>query len=247
MTSTVVNIFSKSLVASALVASTLIASTQHVQAQQPSLSFVEIGYGQTELEGILSDDETFTGFNVAASYEVSNNLYFPISYYRYSADESDREVQTFGDIRETFGFETEVALSELTIGIGYKFDISDSSILATDFSYLDLTVDIDASSTFLAEDTDTGQVLNRFSDSSSGDIGENGFALRSTFQTLFDNGVQLNVGLQHKVIRIDGESLDDTLAVGELMYFVNDQFAVKVGAYAGDDTQFAITGRYVFN
>jgi len=218
----------------------------HAQAQQPSLSFVEVGYGQTDVEDLGIDDDSYTGFNVAASFEFFDNFYLPITYYSHSADGTSNEENSFNQITQILASSQEIALSELTIGIGYKYDISDRSILATDLSYVEVDVDVDSTFSFQEIDNQTGEVLFQDSGTSSGGAGDNGLALRSTLQTLFDSGIQVNLGLQHKVIKVESETLDDTVGIVELLYFVGDQYGVKFGAYIGDENQFTVSARYAF-
>jgi hypothetical protein len=73
-------------------------------AAEPSHSFVEAGYGYSELGGGVTDGD---GFNVDVSYELPANFILSAGYRDFSID-------GVGDLKE------------LNAGVGYKFTLSES-------------------------------------------------------------------------------------------------------------------------
>ena len=82
-------------------------------AAEPSHSFVEAGYGYSELAGGVADGD---GFNVDVSYELPANFILSAGYRDFSFD-------GFGDLKE------------LNAGVGYKFTLSESFDLVTGVAF----------------------------------------------------------------------------------------------------------------
>lgn len=229
-----------------LLASSLLALSTFSQAQQPSMNFAEIGFGQTKVDEEFLDTDSFKGINIAASFEFSDTIYMPITYYKHSDDNNESFINNFGGVTENFSAKNKIDISELSIGLGYKYFLSDSSLIATDISYLNLKFNITSKGSVVIVDSDGFTILvdDQFNNSNS--LSADGFALRSVYQNLFDNNIQLNLGLQYKMVREDGENLDDTALILEGVYHITEQWGAKAALLAGEDTQLSLSARYYF-
>lgn len=236
-----------------LLTAILLSASALAHADQPSLSFVELGYGQTNIDGSIFAVDSFKGFNIAASYEFTDTIYVPVSYYRHSGDSSDVFENSFntGDgsgniitINQLSVSDNSIDLSEFSIGLGYKLELSDSSFLATDLSVLQVKVSVSFDSSFTTTENGVVTFSDVFSDSESST--ENGFLLRSVYQKLLDNGFQFNVGLQYKLVRAEGENIDDTAVLLDGLYHFTDNLSAKLGASISGDKQLSATLRYSF-
>lgn len=83
------------------------------QAEVPSFNFFEVG--ATEQESDIVDGD-FSGFEVAASYELKDNFFL-----------SGKHITTKDDA-------TDLELTTTTVGLGYRYGLGDSTIL---FMHLD--------------------------------------------------------------------------------------------------------------
>ena len=108
----------------------LLVSTHAAKAKQPNLSFVEIGYKQVDSPEIDFGPGEFSGFNLAASFEIGKGFYIPLHYFSVS-----NSVDSI-----------DATLSEVSIGIGYKLGVSSSSAITIDSSMLEAEVDLELNS-----------------------------------------------------------------------------------------------------
>jgi hypothetical protein len=223
------------------------AVSQPAFSQLPNLSFVEVGYGQTKVEDVFSEDR-FSGLNLAASFELTEEWYLPITYFKHGADDTDTFSQSYTDgvnvFQENFDEKFEVDYSEFSIGIGYIFRLDDSSMFTADISYLKIkaeietTVDITTTSP-TAPDT---FFTDRFSASESDD----GLSSRVMYRKRVNDAFQFNAGLHLKVARINSETESNSSVVAEGLYHINENFGLKLSASLGDDDAIVGSVRYSF-
>jgi hypothetical protein len=138
--------------------------------------------------------DRFSGINLTASFEFTDAIYVSTSYCKHSDHTNDLCEQGDGTYSERLETSSEVDLSEFTLGLGYKVTISDSSVIATDINYLKVTTGLSSEGRF--NSTLDVAVVTSEEFSSSNSEREKGILLRSVYHNLFENGFQVNLGLQ---------------------------------------------------
>jgi hypothetical protein len=223
--------------------------SQAAFAQQPTLSFVELGYGQTKIEDVFSKDR-FSGLNLSASFELTEDWYLPINYFKHSADDTTTFSQSYLDgignvIQEEFNEKFEVDYSEVSIGVGYMFKLDDSSMVTADISYLKFEVEIENTINVLRTSSSSepdATFTDRFSASESDD----GLSSRLMYRKRVNDAFQFNAGLHLKVARINSETESNSSVIAEGLYHINENFALKLAASLGDDDAMIGSVRYSF-
>lgn len=173
-------------------------------AASPSYSYVEGGYGYSELAGGFADGD---GFVLGASVELPANFVLAASYRDFSYDGAGGIT---GD------------LSEITAGIAYKWNLSES------FDFL-------AGANF--EQLDDGDSIS-------------GFSLGLGTRGRITDTVELNVGLKYHDMESAAGPTWFSASLGLRKYF-NPKFAggldVRKGGLGGiDETSFIASLRYDF-
>lgn len=230
--------YSKTLISVALFCASSIAA-----ANQPNLSYVELGYGQTKVDDFL-DDDSFSGFNVGASFEVNENWYVPVSYYLHTADDTESLFFEDTSFRQEGEVKTTVDFSQLSIGLGYQLPVTDNAVVTFDVNYLQLKAKVKGSGSVRIFQDGELAFADDFSESDSET--EDGFSARVIYRNLLTESFQFNLGIQHSVIRIDSETTSDTAGIIEGLYHFNEELSVKLSGTIGEDQLLVASVRYSF-
>lgn len=226
---------------------TLALISQPAFAAKPNLSFAELGYGQTKIEGVLSDD-SFSGLNFAVSFELNEDWYMPINYFKHSADDTATFSQSYTDgvnvFQEDFNELFEVDYSEFSIGLGYIFSLDDSSMITADISYLKIKADVATTVNIRTTSPTMPEML--FTDRFSASESDNGVSSRVMYRNMVNDAFQFNAGLQVKVARINSETESNSSAIAEGIYHINENLGLKLSASLGDDDAIVGSVRYSF-
>lgn len=221
--------------------------SQAAFAQQPTLSFVELGYGQTKIEDVFSEDR-FSGLNLSASFELTEDWYLPINYFKHSADDTATFSQSYTDgvnvFQEDFDEKFEVDYSEFSIGLGYLFRLGDSSMFTADISYL--KVEAEVATTVNIRTTSPTVPETLFTDRFSASESDDGLSSRLMYRKRVNDAFQFNAGLHLKVARINSETESNSSVIAEGLYHINENFALKLAASLGDDDAMIGSVRYSF-
>jgi hypothetical protein len=231
----------KNLMAMAFIAAGM-ATSGAALAKQPNLTFVEIGYGQTDIDSALDDD--FKGLTSASSIEFGDNWYMPVSYFFQSAEQSEPfgfDDGTFSAVGES---ELELDISELKIGIGYKFPMASNSLITVDVNYFRLEAKAKVRESI--RQFENGELVFSDSFTTSNSEKDDGASVRALYRNLVNDSFQFNLGLEYSVARINGENLNDTAFIAEGLYHFNENYSIKLGVTSGDDTSYGLSGRYSF-
>jgi hypothetical protein len=231
----------KNLIALAFVTAG-IATSGAAFAEQPNLTFVEAGYGQTDIDGALDDD--FKGLTFASSIEFGDNWYMPISYFSQSADQSEPFAFLEGNFRAEGQSEIDLDISEVKIGVGYKFPMSSNSLITVDVNYFRIEAKAKISESIREFQNDELVFSDSFSTSNSEK--DDGASVRALYRNLLNESFQFNLGLEYSVARIDGDNVNDTAFIAEGLYHFNENYSIKLGVKSGDDTSYGLSGRYSF-
>lgn len=214
-------------------------------AAQPNLNFVEVGYGQTKVEDLIEDD-SFKGFNLAASFEVSDSWYVPMSYYKHSGSSTERFSNEFnsGSIVEMFDSKTNIDFSELTVGLGYQFSLGDTSIVSVDVSYLKIKAEVNAKFNYIV--LENGVPIDGATGDEDFSESDNGVLTRVMYRNLINDNLQLNLGLRHKAARINSETTTETSGIIEGIYHIDERFSIKLAGIVADEQSIVASARYSF-
>jgi len=176
------------------------ASTAVFAAEDVSHSYLEAGYGYAEIGGGAVDEGD--GFKVAASWELPANVLIGASYRDFDYDVA--------------------SITELSAGLGYKWDLGSSFDLVTAATYEDFEFE---------------------------DVSESGFGLSIGVRGLVTE--QLELGADLKYTDIKDLPTTFTVSLGGRWYF-NPNFALGLDVRKADqliiasDTSFIATLRYDF-
>jgi hypothetical protein len=229
--------------AKTLIAAALLCASGIAAANQPNLSFVELGYGQTKVDDFFEDD-SFSGFNFGASFELNESWYVPISYYSHTADDTENLFFEGDGFRQEGRIKTSVDFSQLSIGLGYQFSVTDNAIVTVDVNYLQLKAKVKGSGNIRFFQDNELVAADDFSESDSET--EDGFSARVIYRNLLTESFQFNLGIQQSVIRIDSETTSDTAGIIEGLYHFNDALSLKLSATIGEDQLLVASARYSF-
>lgn len=230
--------YSKTLISLALLCASGIAA-----ANQPNLSFVELGYGQTKVDDFIEDD-SFSGFNLGASFELNESWYVPVSYYLHTAEDTENLFFEDTSFRQEGNIKTSVDFSQFSIGLGYQFSVADNAILTVDVNYLQLKAKVKGSVN--VQGFQDGELVFAEDYSESNSETENGFSARAIYRNSLTENFQFNLGIQHSVIRIDSETISDTAGIIEGLYHFNEELSVKLSGTIGEDQLLVASVRYSF-
>ncbi len=172
-------------------------------ADSPSFNFVQLGYQEVELDVGAGFDVDGDGFALGGSVEFGPQFFGFVSY---------------SDI----GFDFDVDLSQLQVGVGWKTDVSESSAFFARAAYVQAEVDVPG---FGSED-ESGYGL--------------GVGIRSNVSPLIE--------LYAEIAYADlGDGADSTAFGGGIFFNFTEMFALGAGAATDDDvTSYGITARLYF-
>ncbi len=226
-----------------LISLALLCASGIAAANQPNLSFVELGYGQTKVDDFF-DDESFSGFNLGASFELNESWYVPVSYYLHTGENTEDISFEDTGFRQEGNIKTSLDFSQLSIGLGYQFSVADNAIMTVDVNYLQLKAKVKGSVN--VQGFQDGELVFAEDFSESDSETEDGFSARAIYRNSFTDNVQFNLGIQHSVIRIDSETTSDTAGIIEGLYHFNEQLSIKLSGTIGEDQLLVASARYSF-
>jgi|GEM_PF-2982844 len=226
-----------------LISLALLCASGIATANQPNLSFVELGYGQTKVDDFFEDD-SFSGFNLGASFELNEDWYVPVSYYLHTGENTENVFLEDTGFRQEINMKTSVDFSLLSIGLGHQFSVADNAILTVDVNYLQVKAKVKGSGNVIF--SQDGELVFGEDFSTSASETEDGLSARAIYRNSFTDNVQFNLGIQHSVIRIDSETTSDTAGIIEGLYHFNDAFSLKLSATIGEDQLLVASARYSF-
>ncbi len=170
-------------------------------ADSPSYDFVEVAYVNGDIDNPDVDGD---GFGLGGSVSIHENWFM-------FADYSD------------LGFDFDVDLSLLEVGVGYRFPMSDT----TDFAIL---------AAYVNAEVDTG----------FGSADDDGYGLTALIRSMLNDRFELNGGISY--VDFGGTDGDDTsFSIGGV-YSFTDNVAFDGRIEIGDDVNLYIAGiRFYFN
>jgi len=226
-----------------LISLALLCASGAAAANQPNLSFVELGYGQTKVDDLFEDD-SLSGFNIGASFELNESWYVPVSYYTHTVDNTEDISFEDTGFRQDGTIKTTLDFSQFSIGLGYQFLLTDNAIMTVDVNYLQLKAKVKGSVN--VQGFQDGELVFAENYSESDSETENGFSARAIYRNSLTDNIQFNLGIQHSVIRIDSETTSDTAVIIEGLYHFNDAFSLKLSGTIGEDQLLVASARYSF-
>lgn len=179
-----------------ILASALVCAAGAVQAdQRPQWNQVSVAYQSADVEG-----ETVTGFGLGGSALLSENIFVAGAFSQLSDD-----VEVYGDTLE-------VDLNLVSLGVGFRHELSANTDLFAVVSYEDQELDI----AYVGE---------------SGSYSDNGYGLAGGFRSMLSESFEISGSLGY--VSIDDES-DTTVAIGA-DYFLTDTVSIGLGHAMADD------------
>lgn len=171
-------------------------------AERPSFNYVEAGYQEVDLD-VSGLDVDGDGWFVSGSFEIGDDWFAFIGY-------SDT------------GFDFNVDLTQLNVGLGWRTGISDSTDVFASAAYIDAEVDAPGVSGF----DDSGYGVS--------------VGIRSNVTDL----IELYGAIAYSDL---GDGADGTEVGGGILFNVTDAFAVGLGASTDDDvTAYGVNARFYF-
>ena len=180
-----------------LIISTLLVCSGLAQAEE-SLRWdsAAISYQSVDLDG-----ETFSGFGLSASKLISDDFFVTGSYSNSSDDITIYESE-----------KVDLDLDMLSIGFGYRYELTQS----TDFFGIVSYEDIELESSYLGNSLSTG---------------DNGYGLEAGVRSMVTADIELKGAI--KYINIDDSS--ETALNVAAVYNFTEQFAASIGYSNSDD------------
>ena len=168
-----------------------------VMAEGFNYSFVGAGYSSAKVTG-----ETGDGFGIGGSAALSENWHLFAGY-------------------ETLGFDLDVDVSSLSIGVGFNTPISE-------------TIDVVAQVSYLSVEADTPL----------GTADESGYGIGVGLRAWVSDRVELNGSISYADL---GDGADDTAFGAGVQFYVTEQFSIGLGlGFADDVDTYTLGGRFFF-
>ncbi len=178
-------------------------------AKGPKWDLAELGYVQTEID---DDDFSPSGFNASFSKTLGEGFYLTGRYRDVSEDVN------------VFGLDVEVELSQLSLGGGYRFNVTESTDVFAQVTYENLEVGASAQGNSESED-------------------DNGFGATIGVRAMVTNALELGAHIGYLDIAEESET---ALGVSAYYYFT-DNIAVGATYEAWDGVDFiGLNARYAF-
>lgn len=192
----------------AVLVSALLLSFGSVQAaESPRWDSASLSYQSVDIEG-----ETLKGFGVSGSKLLGENFFVAGSYGSTSTDV------------ELFGSDLDLDYNTLSVGVGYRYAISQSSDFFGVVSYEDM------------------EVKASFQGSSD-DYSDNGYGLAIGVRSMLSEQFELAGSIQYIDIADDSETAFSVSA----LYNFTEQFSAGVGYSKGDDVDtLSVSAVYFF-
>lgn len=212
-------------------------------ADQPKMTFFEIGYNETKVDDFFDNDD-FSGVTISGSYELPNSFYLTGSFSHASSDEQNVFRQDNGSIVSIFSSDIDRTIEKLRLGFGYIFDVSDTAIVTADINYLDLSTDTEGYvyTTNFDDNVSIGNQFSRLDYSESG----NGYSVRVMYQKKLTDKVQIGAGVTYETVSFGRLGSGDIVPNAEGIYQINDNLAFKLSGAFGDDKTYMGSIRYSF-
>lgn len=213
-------------------------------AEQPSFNYGGISYTQFS-EDADEEDVDGDGYEIDFSIEINKNWH-AIASFKNSAldDESFEDLFEDDDFRFSFSTSEKTDISELSIGIGYRFDVSDNSLIAFDLSYYQIKVDVSVNGEFNV--VDNGELIDSGSFSESEDESFNGFQSKVFYNHQFTESFRGAVGFKYTNIEIEDQSADESNVFVDLDYRIYNNLSASIGVEVGDRDVYSLGVRYFF-
>jgi len=191
-----------------ILVSALLSSIGSLQAaESPRWDSATISYQSVDVDG-----DKLTGFGISGSKLLGED-FFVVGIYGNASDDIDM-----------FGSNVNLDYNTLSVGIGYRYAISQSSDFFGVVSYED--VDVEAS-------------YQGYSES----ISDNGYGLTIGVRSMFSEKVELSGSIQYVDIADETETAFSVSA----LYNFTEQFSAGVGYSKADDVDtLSVSGVYFF-
>ncbi|RYV00693.1 hypothetical protein SOPP22_17965 [Shewanella sp. OPT22] len=153
--------------------------------------YLEVGYSSLKFKDISATSPK--GFHLAASKQISDSGFYLAADYHNTTDnfkDSDNYADDF--IEVTSKTKADITFSQLTLGAGKIWEMSELSYIDLNLSYMNFKVDSDVSGYYRQHIIDSGEVyedMDKYSEDSSADLINLGLAFgKSVNQFNFEIG-----------------------------------------------------------
>jgi hypothetical protein len=185
----------KNIVLTSLLITSLSVSSA-VMAKSPSWNNIGLVYTSVDID---DTDYEPSGFTLSGSHLVSDDVYVYGTYLSV----------------EDYIFSTDLEITTLNLGLGYRYALNATTDVFGQISYLNAEAKADG----LSED-------------------ENGYSLAIGIKSMLTDNVEGIIGASRD--SLDGES-ETSLSLG-LSYFVNEKFSIGAGYTFADDAKILNVG-----
>jgi len=189
----------KLLLASTLLALSSASFAETAAEASPNWKFVEASYVSSTFDDD-EDDIDASGYALKSSTTLGDNFLVTASY------------NTVSDEMNMYGYDVEITLSQLSVGLGYKYNISQATDIYGIVSYRGYVAEVEAGGA--KEDAD-----------------ESGYGIELGAKTMLTPNLEVGGGLDYT--SVDGET--DTGLVGTINYAFTTSFSIGAGVTTSSD------------